>query len=342
MKAAVMYDVGDLRLDDLPEPEPGHREVLIRVRASGLCGTDVHMYEGKNKEGTFPFIPGHEWAGEVMKLGPQVTSVQVGDRVMGDSFIPCGVCDVCKESINSAYCPNHQAYGFSPEYSGGMCEYLKSPEKRLFKLADNMSFEEGALVENVSVPYTGIWRIAGGVAPHDRVAIFGAGPIGLMAMLIAKAAHAQTIVVETLEFRRKMVEEMGAEAVIDPTKEDPVERIRHYTGGKGATLIVECSGSDQAIAATMDASALEGRILLVGHSIGRKVAIEIGKMIWKGTKIVATCAAPGYFPKVIDYMARKPFDFTRAITHRFPLTSIMEAINVGLQYKKSMKIMILP
>jgi threonine dehydrogenase-like Zn-dependent dehydrogenase len=261
---------------------------------------------------------------------------------MGDSFIACGVCDVCKENINSAFCPHHEAYGFHPDYSGGMCEYLKSPEQRLHKLADNMSFEEGALVENVSVPYTGIWQQAGGVAGHDRVAIFGAGPIGLMAMLIAKVAHAQTMIVEPMSFRREMAEKLGAEVIIDPKKEDPVERIRHYTRGKGATLVIECSGSDKGLAATIDAAALDGRILLVGHSVGRKVPVEVGKLIWTGVRMTGTCAAYGFFPKVIDFMARKPIDFSQVITHRFPLTDILNAMEVGMRTDESMKIILNP
>ena len=99
MKAAVLRGVGDLRLEELPDPKPKANEVLIRVRASGVCGTDVHMWEGKNNEGTFPFIPGHEWSGEVLEVGKEIRSIKVGDKVVGEPFIPCGVCPNCRDGM---------------------------------------------------------------------------------------------------------------------------------------------------------------------------------------------------------------------------------------------------
>ncbi|HSR32094.1 MAG TPA: alcohol dehydrogenase catalytic domain-containing protein, partial [Anaerolineae bacterium] len=178
MKAAVLRGVGDLRLEDLPDPKPAANEALIQVKAAGLCGTDVHMWEGTNQEGTFPFIPGHEWSGEVVAVGKGVRTVAIGDRVVAEVPIPCRICENCKDGMEPNMCPDFELYGFSWKNPGGMAEYTLAREERLFKIPDNVSYEEAALVEPVSVAYHGVWGSGGGAAPHDRVVVFGAGPIG--------------------------------------------------------------------------------------------------------------------------------------------------------------------
>lgn len=342
MKAVVLRNVGDLWVEELPDPKPGDDEVLIRIRVASICGTDVHMWEGTNKEGTFPFIPGHEWAGEVIEVGRNVKTFSPGDRVVGECFIPCGVCPNCKDGMSPAMCISPEYYGFAWETPGGMAEYHVSKERRLHKVPDNLSYEEAALVEPVSVAYHGVWGPGGGVAPHDRVVVFGAGPIGLFAMLICRVAGAETIVVEPQPFRRKMAKDLGADVVIDPSKGDLVEQIMCYTKGQGATLVLECSGSDGALAASIDVVAKEGRIVLIGHSIGRKVPIEIGKAIWQGAKIFGSCDSPFFFPKTLVFMSRKLVDFTTVITHKFPLTEALKAFEVANKDSEAVKVLLIP
>lgn len=196
MKAAVLHGVDDLRLEQVQEPGPAPNEVLVRVKAVGVCGTDVHMWEGSNQEGTFPFIPGHEWSGEVVEVGQDVKSISKGERVVAEVPIPCRICDNCKDGMEPNMCPNKELYGFSWENAGGMAEYTLARAERLFKIPENVSYEEAALVEPVSVAYHGVWETGGGAAPHDRVVVFGAGPIGLFAMLCCKASGAPVIVIE--------------------------------------------------------------------------------------------------------------------------------------------------
>ena len=190
MKAAVLRGVGDLRLEDVADPTPCSDEALIRVRAAGLCGTDVRMWTGGNTEGTFPFIPGHEWSGEVVEVGRDITRFRVGDRVVAEVPINCHVCDNCQDGLDPNMCPDFELYGFSWQYPGGMAEYTLAREERLFSIPDNVSYEEAALVEPLSVAYHGVWGSAGGVAPHDRVVVIGCGPIGLFAMAACKASGA--------------------------------------------------------------------------------------------------------------------------------------------------------
>ena len=342
MKAAVLRGVHNLRLEELPDPRPADNEVLIRVRAAGICGTDVNMWCGTDDQGTFPFIPGHEWAGEVVEVGRDIQTLSVGDRVVGEVPIKCHVCPNCQDGMDPNMCPDFELYGFSWEYPGGMAEYTASKEERLFKIPDNVSYEEGALVEPVSVSYHGVWSSGGGVAPHDRVVVFGAGPIGLFAMQVCQASGAPVIVVEPQPYRRQLAQDLGADVVMDPTAGDVVEQVLDHTGGRGATLVLECSGSDGALAATMDVVAKEGRIVLIGLGAERKIPIEIGKSIWQGATIVGSSGSPYLFPKTLTFMSRQLVDLTQVITHRFPLADALEAFELGKKGSDSGKILLIP
>ena len=342
MKAAVLRGVHDLRLENVPDPNPASDEVLIRVRAAGLCGTDVHMWEGTNQEGTFPFIPGHEWSGEVVAVGKEIKSVSCGDRVVAEVPIPCHICDNCKDGMEPNMCPDFELYGFSWENPGGMAEYTLAREERLFKIPDNVSYEEASLVEPVSVAYHGVWGSGGGAAPHDRVVVFGAGPIGLFAMLSCKASGAPVIIVEPQAFRRKMAQDLGADVVLDPSAGDLVEQVLDHTGGRGATLVLECSGSNGALAATLDVIGKQGRIVLIGQSAGRRIPIEIGKAIFARTPIVGSSGSPFYFPKTLTFMSRRLVDLMPVVTHQFPLPEILEAFELGKSGADCAKILVLP
>jgi L-iditol 2-dehydrogenase len=342
MKATVLRGVHDLRLEELPDPQPADNEVLIRVRAAGICGTDVNMWRGTNDEGTFPFIPGHEWAGEVVEVGRDIKTLSVGDRVVAEPPIKCHVCPNCQDGMDPNMCTDFELSGFSWEYPGGMAEHTVSKEERLFKMPDNVSYEEGALVEPVAITYHGIWRSGGGVAPHDRVVVFGAGPIGMFAMLTCKASGAPVMVVEPQPYRRQLAQDLGADVVMDPTAGDVVEQVLDHTGGRGATLVLECSGSDGALAATMDVVAKEGRIVLIGQSGGRKVPVEIGKSIWQGATIIGSSGCPYFFPKTLTFMSRHLVDLTKVVTHRFPLTDVLEAFELGRRASDSAKMLLIP
>jgi L-iditol 2-dehydrogenase len=223
-----------------------------------------------------------------------------------------------------------------------MADYTLAREERLFKIPDNVSYEEAALVEPVSVAYHGVWGSGGGAAPHDRVVVFGAGPIGLFAMLSCKASGAPVIVVEPQAFRRKMATDLGADVVLDPTTGDLVEGVLEHTGGRGATLVLECSGSNGALAAMLDVIAKQGRIVLIGQSAGRQIPIEIGKAIFERTHIIGSSGSPYFFPKTLTFMSRKLVDLLPVVTHSFPLSDTLAAFELGRAGADCAKILILP
>jgi threonine dehydrogenase-like Zn-dependent dehydrogenase len=239
-------------------------------------------------------------------------------------------------------CPDFELYGFSWEYPGAMAEYTVAKEERLFTIPDNVSYQEAALVEPLSVAYHGVWGSGGGAAPHDRVVVFGAGPIGLLALLTCKASGPPVIVVEPQPVRGQMARDLGADVVIDPTAGDLVEQIFDHTGGRGATLVLECSGSNAALEATIDVVAKQGRIVLIGQSAGRKIPIEIGKTIFQGATIAGSSGSPYFFPKTLTFMSRRLVDLTPVITHQFPLADVLEAFELGQKATDSAKILLIP
>lgn len=343
MKAAVLRGVKDLRLEDVPKPgDPGPDEVLIEMTVCGLCGTDVHMWAGTNNEGTFPFIPGHEWCGRVIAVGGNVGHLKEGDRVTGEPFMGCGKCEVCHNGQGPAFCPDHAYYGFTWDTPGGLAEFHLSPAARLHRIPDNLSDEVAALTEPVSVAYHSVWGVGGGAAPHDRICIFGAGPIGLFALQTCLTAGADVVVVEPAAYRQQMAQAVGAETIIDPSSEDVVARVMEMTHGLGATKIIECSGSVEATAMTVDIVAVDGNIVLTGQSVGTKVPIEIGKTIWKHATISGYAGAHYYFPKTLAFMAKGLADFGKVITHRFALDDIDEAFDLCNRGTESAKVMIYP
>lgn len=331
MQAAVLRGVGDLRLETLPDPRPASDEVLIRVRAAGVCGTDLHMWLGTNNEGAFPFIPGHEWMGEIVEVGSGVQSFQVGDRVVGECFLTCHDCPECKDGMDPVMCRHVQIFGFTWDTPGGFAELHATKPDRLHKVPDNIPDTDAACIEAVSVAYHGIWGNGGSIAPFDDVVVFGAGPIGLYAILGCKASGAYVIAVEPETYRADLARSVGADVVLDPGDGRVVDTIRELTEGRGASLVLECSGADSALAASIDVVRKHGRIVLVGQSVGRKVPIEIGMSIWKGACIQGSCDSPYFFPKTLQFMSRTmdKLPFGKVITHTFPLNEIDRAFELG-------------
>ena len=342
MRAAVLRGVNDLSLEEHPAPRPAADEVLVRVEACGVCATDVNMWRGTNLEGAFPFIIGHEWAGEIVEAGSEVGAFAVGDRVVGEVAEPCRVCVNCRAGLPAVACIHARYYGFSWQTPGGMAEYHAAKEERLHKIPDNLSYEEAALVEPISIGYHGVWDSGGGVLPHDRVVIFGGGPIGMLTMLVCKAAGAPVAVVEPHPHRREMAQELGADAAIDPMEGDLVEQVMAYSEGRGASLVVECSGNEAARAATLDVVAFHGRIVLIGIRANSTAPLELDKLIFKEATIAGSDGSGFVFAKPLELMSRRVVDFAKVITHRFPLDQVDRALELGAGQAESSKIMIVP
>jgi len=347
-KIAFLHKAHDLRIQEVDVPDPKPDQLLIKLKAAGICGSDVECFEGASKEGRYdiaPYTPGHEWAGQVAAIGSQVTGFQVGDKVTGDCCMNCFKCANCKRGLMPAACLNFREAGFRPDSPGGWGEYLLMEEHYVHKLPGDWRYEEGALVEPFSVGHYGVWGPGGYVDASDDAVIFGGGMIGLTALLTCKAASAKVIVVEPLANRRELAQKLGADIVIDPTqvKDLTAEIGKHAAPGRGASLVVEASGNDRAIAATFEVVGFQPRLRLIGHSIGRKVPVEIGKTQWRGIAMYGQGGTTSHMPRTITCMdrVRKHVELTQLISHKFPFTKLHEAMETAVTKKaEALKVML--
>lgn len=344
---AFLYGPKDIRLKTVETPPLRPTQILVKLSVCGICGSDVHCYLGESAEGRYdlgPYTPGHEWCGDVVAVGSDVISLKVGDRVTGECANSCNRCENCKEGLNHSYCTNWNEVGFMPSAPGGMGEYLVGEEQFCHRIPDSMTDFEGALVEPCSVAYHAIYAENGRVTRTDDCLIIGGGPIGLFAAVICKAAGARVILADPYALRRQIAREViGVDATVNPRGGDILQAVTEMTNGRGASLIVECTGSDSGVAMTVDAAAPHARIRFVGHSIGRKIPIEIGKAIWKGLNLRGSCGATWAFPDTIRFLARvkQDIDYSQFVTGVYPLARVQDAFEWAIGHKDStIKIMV--
>jgi L-iditol 2-dehydrogenase len=349
MKAqiAFLYGPHELRVEEVEVPKLKPDQVLIKTGACGICGSDVECFEGTSAEGRYdigPYTPGHEWGGQIVELGPAVKGeLDVGNKVTGDCVMACGVCRNCKDGRMPSACLNMREIGFRPDSPGGMGEFMVVEEQYVHAVPDDWSFEDAAWVETFSIGYFGIWGNNGFIDASDTALVFGAGPVGLSASMVAKTSGAQVIMVDPIESRRKRALDYGADTAVDPSEGDLAERIMDLTGGEGASVCVEASGNDRAIASLFDVSGHSARIRLIGHSIGRKVPVEIGKTIWKTLGITGSGGTKSFGQRTIRFMSaiRDRFDFAALNTHHFPFSDLHKAFEVAIHNKEeALKVML--
>ncbi len=344
--SVFLHGQEDIRLKEVEMPAIGPTQILAKVHASGICGSDVACYLGKSHEGRYdlgPYVPGHEWCGEVIEVGSEVTTLKVGDKVVAESVIACNHCGPCKEGLNNSYCENWLHCGFEPDGYGAMSEYIIGEEQFTYKVPDSMDYEEGALVECCSIPYYAIWGRGGSVSMADDVVVFGAGPIGLFAATICRAAGARVIVVDPVKFRTDMAENIiGVYATIDPIHQDVKEEILRITEGRGATLVIECTGVESCIALSLEVAAIQARVRFIGHSGDRTVSAKLENTILKGLDIRGSAGSPHFFPETVRFLSRvgERIDVKKLITHRFELKDAEDAFKVAVEQKdKAIKVL---
>ncbi|MEW6425618.1 MAG: alcohol dehydrogenase catalytic domain-containing protein [Bacillota bacterium] len=331
MKAVVITGPNDYGLQEVPVPKPRRGEVLVRIKACAICGSDPKIFDGGYKgmwPPGYPFIAGHEWAGEIVQLGEEVTGFEVGDRVAGEAHKGCGHCRACKAGFYNL-CVNygknetgHRHYGFT--YQGAYAEYNAYSVNAIAKLPDNLSYNEGALVDTAGTAYHGI-ELAG-VTPGGTSVIIGPGPVGIFTMMIAKSMGSRTVMVGRGR-RLQVAAKMGADAVVDYEKEDPVRRVMEITGGSGADEVFECAGSEAAVGQAVQVARKGGRIALLGIYGSNSIPVPLRTVVLNQISILGSRANPNVSEKVISLMSAGKIDAGSMVTHEFPLEKIREAID---------------
>jgi len=340
MKAAYLYKPGDIRIEDMDIPVPGEDEALVRIRAVGVCGSDVHFYE-VGRIGDFvvtdPLILGHECAGEVVEVGRDVKTLKVGDRVAIEAGVPCRKCSFCRLGRYNL-CADVTFLG-TPPFHGAFREYLAHPEDFLFKLPDNMAFEEGAMIEPLAVGVYAAER--GNVNVRNNVAIIGSGPIGLMTLQAVRARGATKVAITDLEpFRLDMAKKLGANLTINVREEDPVQRILEYTDG-GADVVLEAIGLPETIQQTIKIAKPGAVIVWIGMPTVDEIPIRVVEAICKDVDIRGIFRYANAYEPAIKLVAAGKIDVKSMITTTFTLDQVQEALEYpGKHAGSSIKVMV--
>lgn len=261
MKSAVFYGKHDLRVENSPIPKVGPEDILIQVKACGICGTDVHIYEGDKgaAEVTPPTILGHEFSGVIAEVGSDVTKYKVGDRVCIDPNCYCGKCDFCRNGI-AHYCTDMIGYGTT--VNGGFAEYCSVNQRQVYKLGDNTTFEQGAMTEPVACCLHGMDMC--NIHPGSNVVVIGGGMIGLLMLQLSKLAGAARVaLLEPVESKRVVAKKLGADILIDPINENVEEELKK-AGMIWVNTVIECVGKTATIQQAIDIVGNKGTVMMFG------------------------------------------------------------------------------
>jgi L-iditol 2-dehydrogenase len=330
MQALVLLGPDEFEIQQVPVPQPGPMEVLCRVYAVSICGTDSHLIAGHYPgfwPPSYPIIPGHEWAGEIVAMGPGAEQAgwSVGDRVAGTSHDACGVCQACVEGRYNL-CQNygvmelHRQYGHN--YQGADAEYVVHGVKTIFPLPDDISYEVGAVIDPASIALHCARR--GNVQPGDDVVILGAGPVGLLGGDAAKAMGAGRVIVVGRGLRLQKAIDMGFETV-DSNAVDVVQTVRDMTGGLGPAVVIEAAGTPTTTTWALQMVRKGGRIATVGIPT-EEVKIDMRDLVLYELELVGSRASAGEMRRVMPLVADGRIRLTEIMTHEFALTDFADAL----------------
>ena len=293
MKAMVLERFAEpMVFKEVPEPQIGLQDVLLRSRACGLCGTDIKIYDGQVKTVKVPFIMGHEFAGEVAKIGDEVEEWKEGDHGVAHIYIPCGNCYQCRKGRENDCTRKLERIGF--EVDGGFGTYVRVPARNLLRISRDIPFEQACILSgSIATPLHGI-RTQGRLQMGETAVIVGIGGLGIHTLQLAVAMGARVIAVDISEEKLEAARKFGAEATINSPEGDFVSEIRRLTDGEGADLIVEViSGSQIPIVLEKSIQALRlcGRLLLLGYQYGQSFSLDPQKIVYDELEIIGARAS---------------------------------------------------
>jgi L-iditol 2-dehydrogenase len=320
MKALLLSEYNQLDIADLPAPVPGTDEILVQVAACGICGSDVHGYDGTSGRRIPPIVMGHEAAGVVAAAGSGVSKFKPGDRVTFDSTVYCGQCEFCLQGdIN--LCNNRQVIGVScGDYrrAGAFAEYVVVPQRITYHLPEGLGFQEAAMLEAVSVALHAVRvsEMKGG----ETALVIGAGMIGLLTLQAAKAAGASQVLIADIDRTRlERAEKLGADATLLLSGNELVQEILRRTGGRGVDLVLEAVGRDETISASIASVRKGGTVTLIGN-ISPQVKIPLQVVVSRQIRLQGSCASSGEYPEAMELLASGKIKVKPLITAVAPLS----------------------
>ncbi len=326
MKAAILHGGGDLRFETVTDPAPGPGEAVVRVHACSICGSDLHAFHGKHPRLTFPRILGHEFAGDIVALGKGMEKFRVGERVCCDIDFACGECGPCREG-RSNICERLRTMGFDRD--GAYAEYAVVPDFNLYSLPESVSYDQAAAVQVLGISYH---AVADRVRPKagEKIAVIGAGPIGLGAALIARLAGAEVTITDILDYRLAKARELGIASALNANGVDMRERALALTAGRGFDKVIECVGGLQERTVTDAVGMVKrgGRVTVVGTFPENKATIPIAYI--KDREIDLNFSRGNFraFAPCLELVGSGKIDPDRYISHRVPLARAEAALRL--------------
>lgn len=330
MKAIRIHGPRDARYEEIPDPEPGPDDVLIKVKSVAICGTDIELFDGtmfyiKSGMTKYPFIPGHEWSGEVVEPGSNVTAFRPGDAVVGECSIGCRKCKKCQGG-NYHLCADRRETGLIGQ-PGGMAQFISYPQHFLHKV-DGLSYEQAAFIEPTGVAVNPAHKTR--ITPADRVAVVGPGPIGLFAVQIARAYGAkQVVLVGGSDSRLLAGLDLGADAVADYRKGHVGDQVREATCGEMADVVIEAVGRKSVWPMISSIVAPMARVAMTGLFAGEICDVDFDPLVVREITVFGCLGAPGMWPECISLHQRGLVRTDRIITHRMALEDFAEAVEIS-------------
>lgn len=319
MRALLLSEYKKLSVVEMPTPAIGDDDVLVRVRACGICGSDIHGYDGSTGRRIPPLVMGHEAAGVIERVGQGVRGLAAGDRVSFDSTVSCGTCDFCRRGqIN--LCDNRSVLGVScGDYRrhGAFAEYVAVPGRIVYKLPDGVSFEQAALLESVSIAVHAVNRHA--PKPGDVVVVMGAGMIGILLIQVLRAKGTTDVIAVDLDAQKlALARRMGATHALNATDIDVPAAVRQLTGGKGVDVSFEVVGHSATVVSAIRSLRKGGTVVLVGN-LSPNVELPLQDVVSREISVLGSCASNGEIPECIDLLTRGVVNVDPIISMRAPL-----------------------
>ena len=320
MKAVVVERPGEVRVDSVPEPEVGPKDVLVKVGACGICGTDIHIIDGEFPPTTYPIVPGHEFGGTVVAVGDEVVGIKAGDRVGVDPTLNCGECYFCQRGQGNL-CERWNAVGVGA-HPGGFAECVAVPERVVYQIPEGMSFAASALIEPISCVVHGFHMLQPRVG--DSYLIYGAGPMGLQNAQLARFNGARVVAMIDINPKRlEVVRSFGFEVV-----GASLEEVRHVAP-RGFENVIEATGKTKVAEAAIEAVIRRGKLLLFGVCPpGEKASYDAFKIYNEEITILGTMAVLNSYGPAIDVIAAGAVDAEKMVTHTLPLEQFPEAVEL--------------
>ncbi|MBT2759303.1 NAD(P)-dependent alcohol dehydrogenase [Mesobacillus foraminis] len=343
MKAAYMQNKLDITIEEIPVPDLNSDEILIKVMAVGVCGSDVHYYEhGRIGDAIVekPMILGHECSGTVAGIGSEVIDFQIGDRVAVEPGITCGRCEACKEGKYNL-CPKVMFLA-TPPVDGAFAQYIKMRHDFIFPIPDELTFEEAALNEPLSVGIHAANRA--GLKPGSTLSILGMGPVGLMTVVAAREYGAREIIVADLEpIRLEAAKKLGATHVINVKDQNIVEEVGSITSGRGVDVAFETAGNTKALESALGTVKRGGKLAIVGLPPESKAPLDVHYITSHEVDVLGIFRYANTYTQGINFLSSTTADVKALITDRYPLEQTHEALERARTNKSgSLKVMVYP